>query len=171
MPPSLLTNRVGRLREFLAGRRADVKPVSSVRATTRELIDQSAQRLATTHRPVLAQRLIEGYDIRVQVVHQDVLACAFHSSSVDYRSDRYAVREIVDVPGELAERLIAKTAEQGLVFAGWDFKVDGEDRYWCLERNPMPGYGCYDKECLGAISDALIREHVTGRRPGRACRD
>lgn len=158
VPPSLLTNRVERLREFLAGGRAVVKPVSGVRATTRELTDQSAQRLATTQRPVLAQRLIEGYDIRVHVVHQDVLACAFHSSSIDYRSDRYAVREIVDVPGELAERLIAKTAEQCLVFAGWDFKVDGDGRYWCLECNPMPGYSYYDTQCLGAISDALIRE-------------
>jgi hypothetical protein len=36
--------------------------VSGVRATTRELTDQSAQRLATTQGPVLAQRLIEGYE-------------------------------------------------------------------------------------------------------------
>lgn len=49
------------------------------------------------------------------------------------------------------------SVEQGLVFAGWDVKLDREGRYWCLECNPMPGYSCYDRVGDGAISDALIK--------------
>ena len=39
---------------------------------------------------------------------------------------------------------------------GWDFKVDAEGRYWCLECNPMPGYSFYDRLGQGAVSRALV---------------
>jgi D-alanine-D-alanine ligase-like ATP-grasp enzyme len=45
----------------------------------------------------------------------------------------------------------------GMAFTGWDFKIDAAGQYWCLEVNPMPGYGCYDRRCDGAISTELLR--------------
>jgi predicted ATP-grasp superfamily ATP-dependent carboligase len=156
-----LTNRVESLRAFLASGRTVVKPVSGVRATTRELTTESVERLARTQGPVLAQRLIEGYDVRVHVVNRQVQACAFFSPMIDYQSDHDAEREVIDIPDELAQQLMEKTAEQGLVFPGWDFKVHADGTYWCLECNPTPGYSFYDRVALGAISDAVIRE-LTG---------
>jgi D-alanine-D-alanine ligase-like ATP-grasp enzyme len=63
---------------------------------------------------------------------------------------------MIRLPDELAELLIRRTADQGLLFAGWDFKVDSDGTYWCLECNPMPGYSHYDRVCDYTISDALM---------------
>lgn len=156
VPPSLLSADAELVRGFVAAGRTVVKPVSGVRATTREIGPGDLDRLARSGGPVLVQRLVEGDDVRVHVVGSAVIACRFASAAVDYRSDHDAQRSVVDIPAELADLLVARTAEQGLAFAGWDFKLDAAGRYWCLECNPMPGYSFYDRVCGGAISDALI---------------
>jgi hypothetical protein len=157
VPPSLLTADPKQVQRFVADGRTVVKPVSGVRATTREIRAEDLDRLASSEGPVLVQRMVEGDDVRVHVVGDAVIACRFSSTAIDYRSDRKASRSMVDIPSELARLLVAKTAEQGLTFAGWDFKVDRDGNYWCLECNPMPGYSFYDRVCEGAISDALIK--------------
>jgi RimK-like ATP-grasp domain len=157
VPPSLLTADPRRVRRFVAAGRTVVKPVCGTRATTREIRAGDLDRLAQSEGPVLVQRMVEGDDVRVHVVGDTVIACRFSSATVDYRSDRKAERSVADIPTELARLLVAKTAEQGLIFAGWDFKVDRRGTYWCLECNPMPGYSYYDRVCDGAISDALIK--------------
>ena len=157
VPSSLLSADLGRVRRFVAEGRTVVKPVCGVRARTREISAGDLNRLASSEGPVLVQRLVEGDDVRVHVVGDAVIACRFSSTAIDYRSDREAERSVVHIPSDLAHLLVAKTAEQGLVFAGWDFKVDRDGTYWCLECNPMPGYSFYDRVCEGAISDALIR--------------
>jgi hypothetical protein len=156
VPPSLLSGDAARVRAFVAAGRTVVKPVCGTRATTREIGLADLDRLAGSDGPVLVQRMIEGDDVRVHVVGEAVIACRFSSSAIDYRSDRTAERSITEIPAELAALLVTRTAEQGLLFAGWDFKVDAEDRYWCLECNPMPGYSFYDRLGRGAVSDALV---------------
>ncbi len=158
VPPSLMSSDPQRVREFVAAGRTVVKPVCGTRATTREIDADSLDRLTSSEGPVLVQRLVEGADVRVHVVGDQVIACRFASAAIDYRSDRKAERTVVDVPDDLADLLVAKTAVQGLTFVGWDFKVDADGTYWCLEANPMPGYSFYDRVCDGEISDALIRE-------------
>lgn len=157
VPPSLLSSDPQRVRRFVAQARTVVKPICGVRATTREIRTSDLDRLAGSEGPVMVQRMIEGDDVRVHVVGDAVIACRFSSTAIDYRSDRGAERSVVDIPVDLARLLVAKTAEQGLLFAGWDFKVDRAGTYWCLECNPMPGYSFYDRVCEGAISDALIK--------------
>jgi hypothetical protein len=157
VPPSLLTADPQRVRSFAAGGRTVVKPICGTRATTREIRPDDLDRLAGSEGPVLVQRMVEGDDVRVHVVGDAVIACRFSSATIDYRSDREAERSVVDIPNELAHLLVTKTAEQRLVFAGWDFKVDRDGTYWCLECNPMPGYSYYDRVCDGAVSDALIK--------------
>ncbi len=157
VPPSLLSADPERVLRFIAQGRTVVKPVCGTRATTREIHSHELERLGRSEGPVLVQRMIEGDDVRVHVVGDALIACRFSSSAIDYRSDREAEKSVVDIPSDLARLLVAKTAEQGLVFAGWDFKVDRHGTYWCLECNPMPGYSFYDRVCEGAISDALIK--------------
>ncbi|MBA2554240.1 MAG: hypothetical protein H0V10_11230 [Geodermatophilaceae bacterium] len=158
VPPSLMSSDTRRVHEFVAAGRAVVKPVCGTRATTREIDVGSLDRLADSEGPVLVQRLVEGADVRVHVVGRQVISCRFASAAIDYRSDRKAERAVIDIPEDLADLLVVKTAAQGLSFVGWDFKVDADGTYWCLEANPMPGYSFYDRVCDGAISDALIRE-------------
>lgn len=157
VPPSLQSRDSLRLKAFLAAGRTVVKPLCGTRATTREIQIESLDRLEASEGPILVQRLIEGHDVRVHVIGDQVVACRFVSNAIDYRSDRAAERTVIDIPTELAELLVGRTAEQGLLFAGWDFKVDRDGRYWSLECNPMPGYSYYDRACGGAISDALVR--------------
>jgi hypothetical protein len=157
VPPSLLTGDPARVRRFLADGRAVIKPVCGTRATTREIVPADLERMSATDGPVLVQRLIEGDDVRVHVVDEQTYGCRFSSSAIDYRSDRSADRIPIAIPAGLAGLLVRATAEQGLAFAGWDFKVDAEGSYWCLECNPMPGYSFYDRVSGGAISEALVR--------------
>jgi hypothetical protein len=157
VPPSLLSADPERVGEFIAGGRTVVKPVCGTRATTREIRAADLARLAASDGPVLVQRMVPGDDVRVHVVGDAVLAARFSSTALDYRSDPQASRTVFDIPADLATLLVTKTAEQGLIFAGWDFKLDASGRYWCLECNPMPGYSFYDRVCDGAISDALIK--------------
>lgn len=156
VPPSLMSADIERVREFINDGPTVVKPVCGTRATTREFGAGDLERLADSEGPVLLQRMIRGDDVRVHVVGDQVIACRFKSTAIDYRSDKHAAKSVVEPPGELACLLVEKTAEQGLLFAGWDFKVDADGIYWCLECNPMPGYSYYDRVCKGAISDALI---------------
>lgn len=64
---------------------------------------------------------------------------------------------MVELPAALRDLLVAATSRIGLAFAAWDFKIDSDGTYWCLEANPMPGYGPDDLRCDGAISRALCR--------------
>jgi hypothetical protein len=157
VPSSLLSADARRVGEFIAGGPCVVKPVCGTRATTREIGLGDLARLAGSEGPVLVQRMVPGDDVRVHVVGDQVLGARFSSPALDYRSDPKATRAVLDIPGDLASLLVDRTAEQGLVFAGWDFKLDADGRYWCLECNPMPGYSFYDRVCDGAISDALIK--------------
>lgn len=156
VPSSLLSADSERVRAFVADGRTVVKPVCGTRATTREIRPADVDRLAACEGPVLVQRMIDGDDVRVHVVGDTVIACRFSSDALDYRCDRRAERSVVDIPDDLARLLVARTAEQGLAFGGWDFKLDADGAYWCLECNPMPGYSFYDRVCGGAVSDALI---------------
>jgi len=129
VPPSLLSADPQRILEFVGGGRAVVKPVCGTRATTREIRAGDLKRLAGSEGPVLVQRMIEGDDVRVHVVGDAVIACRFSSTTIDYRSDREATRAVLDIPSDLASLLVARTAEQGLVFAGWDFKLGHDGTY------------------------------------------
>jgi len=171
VPASLTSEDPRRIADFVAAGRSVVKPLCGARATTREVTVAELQRLAVTEGPILVQRLIEGDDVRAHVVGDRVIACRFSSTAIDYRSDRAASRSAVDIPAELARQLVSATAQQGLSFAGWDFKVDRDGTYWCLECNPMPGYTFYDRVCDGAISDALIDELSSPGKPGPPAND
>ena len=157
VPPSLMSSDRDRIEAFLADGRTVVKPVCGTRATTRELTANGLDQLAGSDVPVMVQRLVAGDDVRVHVVGETVIAVRFSSDAIDYRKDRNAPRRPVEVPHDLAALLVELTAKQGLLFAGWDFKLDKEGMYWCLECNPMPGYSHYDRVCDFRISDALIR--------------
>ncbi len=156
VPPSLMSSDRERIRAFLAAGRTVVKPVCGVRATTRELTEDGLDRLDASDVPVMVQRLVVGDDVRAHVVADTVVAARFSSDAIDYRKDRHADRRPVTLPDDLAVLLIELTATQGLLFAGWDFKVDADGVYWCLECNPMPGYSHYDRVCDYRISEALI---------------
>lgn len=115
--------------------------------------------------PSLFQERVVGYDVRVHFVESDYVALRIDSDRLDYR---YAKRQggqistrIVDLPQLERFKAIEFMRHQGLLFAGFDFKVDEHGNWWVLEANPMPGFEFFDKHANGAISDLLAR-HLAG---------
>ena len=107
--------------------------------------------------PVHLQRLVKGDDARIHVIGDSLVAQRVAASTVDYRrSGGLKEMEVFTPSDEMQNLLFQGTRKLGLAFAGWDFKIDSDDRYWCLEANPMPGYSPYDSRCDGAITRQLI---------------
>jgi glutathione synthase/RimK-type ligase-like ATP-grasp enzyme len=158
VPDSVTSSDPGRLRAFAATGPTIVKAVCGARANSRLVGPDAFDGFIPPQGPVHLQRYVPGVDVRAHVCGSRVYAERIVSSVVDYRTAApdqvsYAPCEL---PGDVADRLIACTRESGMAFAGWDFKVDDDGRHWCLEVNPMPGYDWYDRRCDGAISGALL---------------
>ncbi|HEV7880858.1 hypothetical protein [Bradyrhizobium sp.] len=154
--PSITSSDPARLRAFVA-EQGDVvlKAVSGMRANTRLFKLSELASFEPASGPIHLQRLTEGHDVRAHVVGETVVAEATYANGIDYRLDREARREAIEIPDRLRKQLVRATRKLGLQFAGWDFKVSGE-KYWCLEANPMPGYNYYDQRLDGRITRALV---------------
>lgn len=159
VPESITSSNLSELVDFLRGGRAVIKACCGLRADTRELRADRLREYTADRGPLHLQRLIQGHDVRAHVVGTEVLAVRIDSDeAVDYRTDRSARYSTVALPGELQALLVEATRAQGMVFSGWDLKVDADERVWCLESNPMPGYAFYDRHVNGEISKALMRK-------------
>ena len=100
--------------------------------------------------PVLFQSRIKGYDVRIHTVDGQAFGVKISSDVVDYRyskrkggASHYA--PITDIPNPIRDACLKYAQSRGIIFAGFDFKVDFEGKWYCLEMNPMPGYEGYDK--------------------------
>lgn len=159
VPDSISSSDISELTDFLRGGRTVIKACCGLRANTRELLTGRLRDYSADRGPLHLQRLISGYDIRAHVVGAQTFAVRVdNSAEVDYRTDRHARYSAMTLPGELQALLVEATRAQGMVFSGWDLKVDADERVWCLESNPMPGYSFYDKHVQGEISKALMRQ-------------
>jgi hypothetical protein len=159
VPDSISSSDISELTDFLRGGPTVIKACSGLRATTRELLPGRLRHYSADRGPLHLQRLISGYDIRAHVVGAETFAVRVdNSAEVDYRTDRQARYSAMTLPGELHALLVEATRAQGMIFSGWDLKVDTDERVWCLESNPMPGYSFYDRHVQGDISKALMRQ-------------
>ena len=160
--PTLTSSNGPRLADFAARGPTIAKSVAGVRADTRSVTPESFARFDPASGPVHLQRHIDGQDLRLHVVDDVVHGELIESDAVDYRTA--AARFIpFRPPAALAEQVVRATRSAGLLFAGWDFKLDCQGRFWCLEANPMPGYDGYDTRADGAISRSLVAR-LTSRR-------
>jgi hypothetical protein len=158
VPESVTSSDPNVLRAFAREGPTISKTVCGVRADATVATEDDFARFDPAGGPVHLQRLIAGDDARVHVVGEEVVAQVAPAGAVDYRCvGAIAKMEVVELPAALREFLVAATPRIGLAFAAWDFKIDSNGDYWCLEVNPMPGYGAYDRYCGRAISSALCR--------------
>jgi len=134
------------------------KTICGVRAQTVAITEADLESFVSESGPIHLQRLVKGADARVHVIGDNVVAQRLSADTVDYRrGGAMDDLEVFELPGAVHDLVIAATSRIGLAFAGWDFKIDSDDQYWCLEVNPMPGYSPYDLRCDGAITRALLR--------------
>jgi hypothetical protein len=162
VPASLTSSNAEQLSAFAATGPTIAKSVQGIRADTRAVTPQDFVGFVAARGPVHLQRRVIGRDLRIHVVGDEVHGESIESDAVDYRTAVARFRAF-DVPADLARQLLRATRAAGLIFAGWDFKLDDEGRFWCLEANPMPGYDGYDTRASGAISRSLV-ERLKSRR-------
>ncbi|MFZ5851570.1 MAG: hypothetical protein ACOYY2_09280 [Actinomycetota bacterium] len=168
-PPTLVTNDPAAVREFAAAHgRVVYKSTSSVRSVVRELTDARDRDLDRVRAlPTQFQAYLQGTDVRVHVVGEEVFACEVRSAAVDYR---YAGQDGLDVemrpvrlPAQVAERCRQVAALLGLPLVGLDLLVDPDGTWWCFEANPSPAYSCFEEPTGLPIAAALVRWLETGR--------
>jgi RimK-like ATP-grasp domain len=158
VPESITGCDVDELRRFTRDGPTISKAVCGTRAQTIEITEADLEGFSPESGPIHLQRMMTGADARVHVVGDEIVAQRLSADTVDYR--RGGVMddlEVFELPERIRDLVIAGTRHIGLTFAGWDFKIDSDEHYWCLEVNPMPGYSPYDLRCDGAITRALLR--------------
>ncbi|MFG2375604.1 RimK family alpha-L-glutamate ligase [Streptomyces sp. NPDC048504] len=156
VPASITGSSPQRLRAFTAAGPTLVKAVSGVRATSRLVDAADLADFEPGQGPVHLQRYVPGRDVRAHVVGDRVHAEEIASGAVDYRTDGDAEFTPCELPEKLAEQVVRHTADLGMSFAGWDFKLTDDGTYWCLEVNPMPAYDWYDRRLGGTITTSLL---------------
>ena len=155
VPPSLTSSDAAALSAF-ARAPSIVKTISGACADCWGVTPDDFAAFRPESGPVHLQRRVEGADVRAHVVGDSVLALRIDSEATDYRIDGEAAYAPVTLPDALTERMTRTARDMGLIFSGWDFKVDRDGQYWLLEANPMPGYNSYDKRLDGSITAALV---------------
>ncbi len=163
VPPMLMTDAP---EEVLAFEREHgpliYKSASGVRSIVRLLDDQARGRLQhVRHCPTLFQKRLQGTNVRVHVVGQDVFACEVDSDGLDYR---YAGKEgqSTDLRGTTLDEhtrwlCIRAAHDLDLPFAGLDLLLADDGRTYCFEVNPSPGYSWYEETTGQPISRSLAR--------------
>lgn len=111
--------------------------------------------------PVLFQRRIRGMDVRVHVVDGAIFPVKIDSDAIDYRY--YGAKgtfcnlsPCYTIPESIKEKCISYGEKSGVVFSGFDFKVDSKGTWYCLEMNPMPSFESYDRVIDNKIARKLI---------------
>jgi glutathione synthase/RimK-type ligase-like ATP-grasp enzyme len=163
-PRTLVTTIPDEARAFYEAceKKVIFKSLSSVRSIVRRLQEQDLPRLDLVRNcPTQFQEVVEGVDIRVHPVGEEVFATELVSDASDYR---YAAREgaeltarSIDVPPEVASACVEMTKACGLTISGIDLRRTPDGRYYCFEVNPSPGFIFYERVARQPISEAVAR--------------
>lgn len=163
VPETLVTNNPELVKEFHKQHdRVIYKSISSVRSIVHRLKVEDYPRLDRIRWcPTLFQVFIEGINVRVHVVDQQVFATRIQTEATDYR---YAQRQgssveldSVELDEELMERCVRLAHGLNLPFAGIDLKVTSQGEIYCFEVNPSPGFSYFEAATGQPISLAVAR--------------
>jgi glutathione synthase/RimK-type ligase-like ATP-grasp enzyme len=159
IPATLITNQPVAAQQFydeMEGR--VIQKSASARSTgTRQLSPVSLRESFTIgSEPVQLQELINGQDIRVHIVRDQVFPTLIHSAAIDYRLAEDTVRlETALLPSDIAAECLRLTQRFGLLFSGIDLRLTPDGEYYCFEVNTSPGFAFYEARTGQRISGAL----------------
>lgn len=162
-PRTLATTDPGAARAFYEScdRRVIYKSLSGVRSIVQRLTDADlGERLERVRNcPTQFQECVEGVDLRVHTIGDQIFATEIESDANDYR---YALREgaslsltETDIPGDIAEACLGLSRSLGLVLSGVDLRRTPDGRFYCFEVNPSPGFLFYERSTGQPISLAV----------------
>jgi glutathione synthase/RimK-type ligase-like ATP-grasp enzyme len=143
------------------------KSVSGVRSIVTRLGPEHRERLEDiANCPTQFQQYIDGTDVRVHVVGEEIFGCEIRSSADDYRyPDRQAANVEVqscEVPAEVSDQCVCLARSLNLPLAGIDFRRTRSGQWVCFEANPSPGFTFYEQAAGQPISEAVARLLVRG---------
>lgn len=171
VPDTIVTTDEDRARSFWERHGTVVyKSVSGVRSIVSRLTPDHCDRLADIRWcPTQFQAYVPGTDVRVHVVGNDVFACEVLSDADDYR---YAARQGSEtrlrpyvLPDDCADRCVKLAARLGLLVAGVDLRRTPDERWYCFEVNPSPGFTYYQEETQQPIDRAIAQLLINAPRP------
>jgi hypothetical protein len=115
--------------------------------------------------PVLFQRYVEGADIRVTVVGDQIFPAAIDTSRGDYPVDFRMNYDVIKIePTELPEcirnGILNLMSCLGLVYGAIDFKRTEDDRYVFLEINPAGQWLFVEHHTQQPITEALAEKLI-----------
>nr|HEV8011754.1 hypothetical protein [Bradyrhizobium sp.] len=163
VPETLVTTDKDALEAFWEKHQSIVyKSISGVRSIVTKVTPAHRERFATlANCPTQFQQWIPGTDFRAHVVGGEVFACRVESSATDYR---YPNREedapkiqAQELPADIAERCGSLAASMGLLLAGIDLRHTPDERWFCFEVNPSPGFTYYEQASGQPIADGIAR--------------
>lgn len=171
VPATLVTSDPAAVAAFRARHgRIVFKSASGIRSIVTEYTDQDEIRLWRLRTlPAQFQALIEGTDVRVHVVGEQVFATAAKTCALDYRyggrSGSPARLTPTRLPEAVAARCVATAAALDLPLCGIDLRRRPDGSYVAFEANPSPAYSWYEESTGQAISDAIIAWLAAGPAP------
>lgn len=162
-PRTLVTTDPDEVRQFYetCGRRVIYKSLSSVRSIVCRLTDEDlGKRLERVRNcPTQFQECVEGVDIRVHTVNDQVFPTEIVSEVSDYRYARLQGSSLsmraTEIPTEIAESCIGMARSLGLALSGVDLRRTPSGEYYCFEINPSPGFIFYERATGQPISKAV----------------
>ena len=145
------------------------KSVSGVRSIVTRLRPEHRERLPdVSNCPTQFQEYVEGTDIRIHVVGEEVFGCEIRSDADDYRypllPDAGVQVRSYRVPSDLADRCRRLAAALELPVAGIDLRRTAAGRIYCFEANPSPGFSFYEEATGQQIGEAIARLLVNAAR-------
>jgi hypothetical protein len=170
VPDTIVTTDEGRANRFWEQHGTVVyKSVSGVRSIVSRLLPEHRDRLSDIQWcPTQFQEYVPGTDVRVHVVGSDIFACEVLSDADDYR---YAARHGVEtrlrsyvLPDDCADRCVKLAAHLGLLVAGIDLRRTPDERWYCFEVNPSPGFTYFQEQTQQPIDHAIAELLGTGSK-------
>jgi len=168
IPRSCLTNQESQALSFIDSCNEQVifKGASSRKtwATLYRKEIHTAHLCALQSAPVLFQERINGPDVRVHAVGDQLFAESIESDDLDYRISKDNHYKSISLPDDIAKGCRLLCMSCNIPFLGIDFKINRATGEWFfLEANTMPCYQGYDRRANGAISRAIIEWLICNR--------
>jgi glutathione synthase/RimK-type ligase-like ATP-grasp enzyme len=122
--------------------------------TFNHLKDEALNKLA--YSPTLLQERIDGREIRVYVIGDELFGVSVQSDALDINEDMDARRVPISIPEEL-EILARKVANvTGLLFTAIDIRQSYDGEYVVLEANSSPDFTADEYQTEYPLADTLI---------------
>jgi glutathione synthase/RimK-type ligase-like ATP-grasp enzyme len=161
VPDTLVTTDAQAIAEFWDHHKEVIyKSISGVRSIVTKLGADDRDRLRDVCAcPTQFQQYIDGTDVRVHVVGDEVFGCEIHSAAHDYRYPHRQSTDVrlqrCDIPADVAARCRQLAASLGLLVTGIDLRRTPNGNWYCFEANPSPGFTYFEEATGHPISDAI----------------